>query len=299
MLINKDEYSIRTLAYYQEKGGVYNDILTVMQHLRRDRKLAGSQVQYLNEACFMFDATSHQPEVYVMEEVGNPLQPLDRLSCIILACLFAAFEPQSLYLKALLKTYQGDKQYFPNFKHIIEKYLKQDDGGTTREAELQRQKEIETLREENKNLQDELKAKESQILAYVMQIAEQNRTIASLQRKDSSQLDKALTLRYILDYIKSRRLYSLSDQIIGMLLRGELSRVATDEEYNEIRQVEQQMLDASVPQTKIENHNDIQNSNVFPGLVNNPNFPIGMNPEELIKKVFEQMQNGQNNGQQQ
>lgn len=297
MLINKDEYSIRTLAYYQDKGGVYNDIITVLQRLRKERKVSGPLHTYINDACFMFDATAHMPEVYVMEDVNNPTQPISEIASMVLTCLYAAFEPESTYLKALLLTHQHDKRLFPKFKQIVDKYLAMHDNDNFCEAahDCRLPKEVESLRAENQNLQDELKAREAQILAMTFKLTEQSRTIESLNQKDVSKLDKTLTLRYVLDYIKSRRQFKLSDQILGML--KDLARLATDEEYEEIKQVEQMMLDASVP--KVENHNDIQNSNVFPGLVNNPSFPIGVNPEELIKKVLAEYSKGQNDGQQQ
>ena len=297
MLLNKDEYTIRTLAYYQEKGGVYNDIISVLQRMRRDRRLTGSIQSYLNDACFMFDAAIHQPEVYIIEKENDPVQPLNGISCLVVDCLYAAFAPKSKVLNLLLETHKDkEKEYYRYFKPVIDKYInihvaieKQDKNDTNNPH-----KELKRLQEENCKLRNDIKALESQNQSIILMIDEQDLTISSLKTKDISKFDKALTLKYVLDYIKSRRLYNLCDQIIGML--KDMARLATDEEYDEIKSVEQQMLDASMP--KVENHNNISNSQVFSGLVNNSSFPIGVNPEEIINKALEQYTKCQNNGKQ-
>ena len=115
----------------------------------------------------------------------------------------------------------------------------------------------------------------------------------SLKVRNESKYDKALSRKGILEYIESQRVYSNVNQIFEMLL-GPMSRVATDEEYNEIVTLRQKMIDNSVP--TIHNHNDIQHSNVFPGLVNNPSFPIGADPNEVVKKAIEQYLKSQSDG---
>ena len=53
----KDDYSLRTLAYYQREGGVYNDLITVLQRIRTKnggRKLLAPN-KILNAATDAFD----------------------------------------------------------------------------------------------------------------------------------------------------------------------------------------------------------------------------------------------------
>lgn len=42
----QDDYSLRTLSYYQREGGIYNDLITILQRIRTEkwgRKLNSSQ----------------------------------------------------------------------------------------------------------------------------------------------------------------------------------------------------------------------------------------------------------------
>lgn len=297
MLINKDEYTIRTLAFYQEKGGVYNDIISVLQRMRRDRRLTASIQSYLNDACFVYDANFYQPDVYIVEKDNEPIPSLNGVSCLVITCLYAAFQPQSAVFPVLLKTNrEKHKEYYKYFKSVIDKYknIHITSGQQGKIETSNNLEELEMLQDKYRKLRDDLDVMKSQNLAFSQQIMEQDKTISALRQKDSSRFDKALTLRYVLDYVKSRRLYNLSDQIIGML--KDMSRLATDEEYDEIKNVEQQMLDASMP--KVENHNNISNSQVFSGLVNNSSFPIGVSPEDIVNKMLEQYTRCQNNGKQ-
>lgn len=236
----------------------------------------------------------------------------DNLTLCVLACLvddnldcraYLTGELDELYyfVEQIQKKLIGDTKYYPYFKEYIKskqefhktglEYIQSD---IHKKVVSDLQKGTQKLEKENENLRNDLKALKIQYQSIIQKIDEQDQTISSLRLKDSSKFDKALTLRYVLDYIKSRRQYNLSDQIIGML--KDMARLATDEEYDEIKSVEQQMLDASMP--KVENHNNISNSQVFSGLVNNSSFPIGVNPEEIINKALEQYTKCQNNGKQ-
>ena len=83
-----------------------------------------------------------------------------------------------------------------------------------------------------------------------------------------SELDRMLTLDFIIDHIERKRTHEKSDQLIGLLKDPRLTRKATDEEAEKIEQIEQKMLDASVPST----HNDIRHANVFQAPVHYPTF---------------------------
>ncbi len=217
-ILSPREYNIRSLAYYQAEGGVYNEIITILTQMRSEPKFRGlpTPAKSLNEACYLYD--------------------------------------------------------------------------------LKQQREM-TLEEEKKFI-SEINGDLAKVLVAVLatanaKIDELQKLVDSLRVRNESKYDKALSRKEILAYIESQRVYSNVNQIFEMLL-GPMSRVATDEEYNEIVALRQKMIDACVP--TVHNHNDIQNSNVFPGLVNNPSFPIGTDPNEIVKKALELYLKSQNDG---
>ena len=72
----------------------------------------------------------------------------------------------------------------------------------------------------------------------------------------------------------------------------ELSRkVATDEEYNKICSLENDMLAKHKPQTIVNNNMGI-GSNILTGLTQNPMMPMGFTPDQLVQKFLEFISNG-------
>ncbi len=84
------------------------------------------------------------------------------------------------------------------------------------------------------------------------------------------QEEAAMTLQAIIDYILEHKQYQFVNQIINML-KDLIGRTCTDEEYQQILEAEKKVMDNS--RMEVHNHNDIHDSNVFTGLVNNPKFP--------------------------
>lgn len=112
---------------------------------------------------------------------------------------------------------------------------------------------------------------------------------------DIKTVDDVLTFDYALQYIDDKEVYDEVKQLFEFLKRA-MRRVATDEQYDQLDALEKKMLHNSLP--SIHNHNQISNSNVFPGVVNNPNFPMGVGLEELQKMFVEFVNNMLNNGKQ-
>ena len=117
--------------------------------------------------------------------------------------------------------------------------------------------------------------------------------LAQADTLKGSKLDKLLTLDFIIGQIERRRTYKNSCQLIDML-KGRPMRIATEEEVAKIERIEQKMLDASVPRI----HNDIRDSQVFQGPVNNATFqlPIGVTAEmanEAIEQYLKKMNNAE------
>ena len=205
------------------------------------------------------------------------------LSKVLVAVMATAWEEVGFCIAYERLQIIGDKNpYLPKFDEVFEKYMNQE-----MEARNAYGDGIRIL-----DLEDELKAKENLLATANAKIDELQKLVDSLKVRNESKYDKTLNRKDILAYVESQRVYTNVNQIFEMLLY--MSRVATDEEYNEIVALRQKMIDACVP--TVHNHNDIQNSNVFPGLVSNPSFPIGTDPEELVRKALEQILKSQKDG---
>lgn len=281
--ISRDAFDIRSLSYYQSQGGVYNDIITVLTKMRRDSKFRGMPAipKILNEACYQLELSKEYKRT---ENRITYLSELDKLTTSIIAVIAVATDFNYYETNFVLSNIlEEDNIYYPKFKNIIVSY------------QNQKRVSIQPIggQDNEQSLRDELKAKESQLADAYETINSQKQTIEALKSRKESKVDKSLTLTFILSYMEKQRQYKLVDQMFVFLLES-VSQLCTQEEWNQICALKQKMLDDGV--TNITNNNNIQNSNVFPGLVENPNFPIGTTPEEIIMKAFDEYFKKQNNG---
>lgn len=274
-ILSPREYDIRSLAYYQAEGGVFNDIITVLTQMRKEPKFRGlpSPAKSLNEACFLYDLKRKD---LTLEEEKKLISEINGdLAKVLVALMATAWEDNGfLIADERYKIIGKSNPYLPKFDAVFESYMDRD------------MKEVVSYSNEMRvsDLEEELKIKEALLASANEKIEELERLVAMLKVKNESKFDKALSRKGILEYIESQRIYSNVNQIFEMLIY--MSRTATEDEYGEIVALRQKMIDACVP--AVHNHNDIQNSNVFPGLVNNPSFPIGADPNEIVKKALEQ-----------
>ena len=280
-LLSPREYNIRSLAYYQAEGGVYNEIITVLTQLRKEPMFRGlpTPAKSLNEACYFYDLKGKnldkEDEIKYISKIDNDLTK-------VLVVLMATALEEYGYLVACNR-YEiiGEKNPFlPKFDPVFESYKSKEEALADACWDGRR---IYDLEEEVKSKEDELKAKDNQLATANAKIDELQKLVDSLKVRNESKYDKALSRKGILAYVENQRDYKNVNQIFEMLVY--MSRVATDEEYDEVVSLRQKMIDDSKP--TVHNHNTIQNSNVFPGLVNNPNFPIGADPNEIAKKAIE------------
>lgn len=272
-ILSPREYNIRSLAYYQAEGGVYNEIITILTKMRSEPEFRGlpSPAKSLNEACFLYDL-KQQRKLSLEEEKTYISEINDDLSKVLVAVMATAREEDGYFIAHDRYEYIGDANpYLHRFDEVFENYLSK---------EMQN---YDICWDERRilDLEDELKAKENMLATANEKIEELQRLVDSLKVRNESKFDKALSRKGILAYVESQRVYTNVNQIFEMLLY--MSHVATEEEYNEIVAMRQKLIDAGVPVNYIE----IRNSNVFTGLVNNPNFPIGADPEEIAKKAFD------------
>ena len=275
-ILSPREYNIRSLAYYQAEGGLFNDIITILTKMRSESEFRGlpSPAKSLNEACFLYDM-KQQRDLDLEEEKKYISEINGDLAKVLVALMATAWEESGFCIAYDRCQIVGESNpYLSRFNGVFEQYMNKEKEAYDSYADGHRILDLE----------DELKAKENLLATANEKIEELQKLVDSLRVRNESKFDKALSRKGILEYIENQRVYGNVNQIFEMLL-GPMSRVATDEEYNEIVALRQKMIDASVP--TVHNHNDIQNSNVFPGLVNNPSFPIGGDPNEIVKKALD------------
>lgn len=281
-ILSPREYNIRSLAYYQAEGGVYNDIITILTKMRSEPEFRGlpSPAKSLNEACFLYDM-KQQRDLDLEEEKKYISEINGDLSKVLVAVLSTALEESGFCIAYDRLKIIGDKNpYLPKFDEVFEKYMNEEKEAYDSYGDALR---ILDLEDELKAKEVELKTKENMLAEANTKIDELQKLVDSLKVRSESKFDKALSRKGILAYVENQRDYKNVNQIFEMLIY--MSRVATDEEYDELVALRQKMIDDSKP--TVHNHNDIQNSNVFPGLVNNPSFPIGADPNEIAKKAIE------------
>ena len=283
MKISKEKFSIRTLTYYQEQGGVYNDIITVLTKLRNEPRHRGlpAPVSILNDACYhlavmeqMFKQSYEDTEKYLAGIKDN----------LLLCVMSTLADEEVLQFGPLINFYVNhNSPFYFKFLPIINR--RPVDSG-----------------KESKDSGKDLKVAslEKDLELTKAQLATANERITQLEREqyrlneESSKADKQLTWNSILDYIESRKNYDYVKQIFPMLsyIAG---RYATDEEWSRMKALEEKMLADTLP--TVHNHNSISNSNVFQGMMNNPNFPLGVDPEVFVRAAVEHYLNNLNNGQ--
>ena len=118
-----------------------------------------------------------------------------------------------------------------------------------------------------------------------MATAEKRCQIAEQNKYEGSSLDRYFTLDNILKWIEGRKQYVFVDQVFRMLSDMK-DGIATDDERKKIRQLEEDMMAQEQPRNII-NNNYAYGSNQMTGMLNNPQLPIGMTPEEFQEKVIE------------
>jgi len=283
MRISKDEYDIRTLAYYQAKGGVYNELITVLTLLRNDPKNRGMAMpaKVLNEACYQYDfmrAMFNDNDIKAHIE-----QYQDTLILCAVSALATMLDDTGILITHAIEPYiKKDTQYYPYFKTLIKR---------GEEYNLQifeelhspiKEDQIDELKQNLKTIEEQLKATEEQLIEVQEKSIQKDKIIENIKNANPKAVDKNLTFDGILTYIKTKKQYQYTNQIINML-KDKLARVATNEEWEKLLAVEQEIMDQTVQE--IHNHNDIKNSNVFTGLINDPQFPIGVDPQEFIEKA--------------
>lgn len=250
--INRDEYDIRTLSYYQMQGGIYNELITYLTQLRSKPEHRGmpSPAVLLNEACFHRDRMASMEE----EDKNAYLQSID-----------------SAIVRELIQQMSSDKK-------------------TVSEAELlDVQNHISELETELSRKCAEL----DEALAYIQELKTQL-DFKPVDKQPGS-FDDLLTLENILQYIRMRHHYNQVSQLFLFLKDRMMDgrTLVTDEQYAAVKQTEQEMLSQKEVDQTILNTNYSFGSQVFQGVLENPQFkelmaqwPIGHDPKELAQELI-------------
>lgn len=301
----KNDYSLRTLAYYQREGGIYNELITILQRMRigkGGRKILPPK-EILNAATGAFDIYMDRCKDeetntiidYGMEElsweiyggcIAGPLGGWEGKNELIALCVlcvllsqYPVFNETSIpQISDIVK--KADETIFKEFEGLIRNNLEDKDA------------QLESLKNQLAMKDALLREKDEQFAKLISLNYYRERRMDFCQRysEKSSGIDSVLSLDAILKWVSNRQHYTLTDQVFVML--KELSRkVATDEEYNKICSLENDMLAKHKPQTIVNNNMGI-GSNILTGLTQNPIMPMGFTPDQLVQKFIEFINNG-------
>ena len=308
----RDDYSLRTLAYYQREGGVYNELITILQRMRigkGGRKILPPN-KILNAATGAFDIYMDRCKDeendtiidYGLEElayeiyggcVAGPLGGLDEKNELIVLCVlcvllarYPVFNKRSIP-KIIEIVKNNDPSVYKEFETLIASKLEDKDAN------------IESLRNQLAIKDSLIRDKDSQIARLSNDVSELEKRISVIEpvfdvyvqnRVEGSKFDQYLTLDAVLGWVNKRKHYKLADQVITML--KDLGRnTATDEEYGKIEALESELL-SKYSELSIVNNNMGVGSNIFTGITQNPLMPMGGVPEQF-NKFLEYLKNGE------
>lgn len=308
----RDDYSLRTLAYYQREGGVYNELITILQRMRigkGGRKILPPN-KILNAATGAFDIYMDRCKDeendtiidYGLEElayeiyggcVAGPLGGLDEKNELIVLCVlcvllarYPVFNKRSIP-KIIEIVKNNDPSVYKEFETLIASKLEDKDAN------------IESLRNQLAIKDSLIRDKDSQIARLSNDVSELEKRISVIEpvfdayaqnRVEGSKFDQYLTLDAVLGWVNKRKHYKLADQVITML--KDLGRnTATDEEYGKIEALESELL-SKYSELSIVNNNMGVGSNILTGITQNPLMPMGGVPEQF-NKFLEYLKNGE------
>ena len=279
-----EEYKIRTLDFYQRQGGVYGDLSRVLQKARTDERVLGYML--ITEPAFLLNIASFHADRVKADKAkglrwiigliasGRPKEELKLVFSIIYILIRpTGHKAAETWLMKRIGTTSTFRKLLAAYMNEARKRLEDlpDEERMSYEAAIEQTNE--TLRQKEE-LIDSLRATVTDQRKRIDELAEQVARLTQEKGRPQaaqapgSELDRMLTLDFIIDHIERKRTHEKSDQLIGLLKDPRLTRKATDEEAEKIEQIEQKMLDASVPST----HNDIRHANVFQAPVHYPTF---------------------------
>lgn len=276
-----DDYSIRSTTYYQKQGGIYSQLLTILMNMRSTFQHRGIRPAYviLNSASYFCDF--YKQTGNFNKEIYECMPILDRYVILILILSTYPDTDKQMVIDEYQLLTSFEKKYQKYFAKLWVQVLNNktvDNSIAITSEEIQDPSQADEILALKANLQDAQK-----------KIEELQKTIQNLNNTTANSIDKYFTLEILIDYVRSRRHYHNSLQIINMI--KDLLRGCNDQAiWDEVDAMEQEMLEKDQPHSII-NNNNITGSNVLTGLVNNPKFPIGVDPMEFIDSAIKERLN--------
>lgn len=308
----KDDYSLRTLAYYQREGGVYNELITILQRMRvgkGGRKIL-SPKEILNAATDAFDMymdRCRDDETNNIVDCGwnemaweiyggcvpGPFGGWDGKDELIALCVlcvllsrYPEFNEASVpEISEIVK--EQDSSLFEEFSNLIWKNIENQDA------------KLESLKIQLSIRDTLIREKDSQIAELSNRNSELEKKVATIEPVydayvgniiEGSNFNQYLTLDTILGWISKRKHYKLADQVITML-KDFARKTATDKEFEKIESVESELL-SNYSELSIINNNMGIGSNILTGIASNPLMPMGYDQNQLTQKFIEFLNNG-------
>lgn len=295
-----EEYKIRTLDFYLRQGGVYGDLSRVLQKARTDERVLGYMLD--REPYWLLESASNTVDRLIADKTedirriehhfsffsSRPKGDLELVLSIICILIRATgHKAAEAWLMERIGATGTYRKLLAAYMNEARKRMEDLSGEERRSYEDAIEQTNETLRQKEE-LIDSLRATVTDQRKRIDELAEQVARLTQEKGRPQaaqapgSELDRMLTLDFIIDHIERKRTHEKSDQLIGLLKDPRLTRKATDEEAEKIEQIEQKMLDASVPST----HNDIRHANVFQAAVHQPTFQLPSDAPERSHSHF-------------
>ena len=308
----KEDYSLRTLAFYQREGGIYNELITILQRIRekkgeRNIYLAKRILNAASEAFDLYMNRCRDNETDVIIDYGwNELEGMIYNNSVPGPLAGWRGDNELLVLCVLCALLSRYPDYHDTSVIEIADIVKNSDISIYEEFENLIWSNIEDKDAQLESLKIQLSIKSSIIREKDSQIADLSDRNSELEKKvatiepvyeayienliEGSGFNQYLTLDTILGWIGRRKHYKLADQVISML--KDLGRkTATDEEFEKIESVESELL-SKYSELSVVNNNMGIGSNILTGLTQNPMMPMGYDSDQITQKFIEFLNNG-------
>lgn len=283
-----DDYSIRSTAYYQKQGGVYSILLTILMNMR-----STFRYRYINQPYMVLNYATFKCDCLIygdgkLDEILANCSKEEKYTILILLLTNKHYDNKIWVIQyyQTLKS-SGDRMFY-QFDSLWSRIIEDENIDLPKDISLNNHSKTEKEILDN-SLADEILALKANLQDAQKTIEEQQKTIQNLNNTTANSFDKYFTLEILIDYVRSRRHYHNSLQIINMI--KDLLRGCNDKAiWDKVDAMEQEMLEKDQPHSII-NNNNITGSNVITGLVNNPKFPIGVDPTEFIDSAIKEKLN--------
>lgn len=311
----KDEYSLRTLVYYQRVGGIYNDLITILQRIRNERPSLPefpSPNKILNIVSEAYDAiidicSDDEGHIHSFTE-ENIVSYLESFSDILYGSAFSPipgfFTNHSHFLQQVdLCVLASLMSQTPELKdiigYIIEPVEKENPNLYTQfvlliESKAEVTTQLDYLKRELQSKEQMIKLKDLEIKdkdSQIKQLTELKEVLSiTVDRYKNDEIrrsnfDRILNLDTILKFAEGRKSYKRAAPILNMLTRLSFN-TATEEEYQKIVSTEDKLLEINETEVAIFNDNKAFGSNLFTGIVNSPYFPMGVEEATIMKGLL-------------